>query len=197
MTWYVYVARCNDDSLYCGVARDVLARIAQHDAGKGARYTRGRGPLTVLLVRRCKTHGNALRAEYAFKQLTRVQKERAIAEPSTAGVYWRRWCVVTTTEVPPGIRTVIPPSRCEDPAGASPVSVGAGAPSSRPAAEGETPTAEAGYRKRASQRELISEKQVRGSQLHVKPAASTENNPRAEPTATKASTFSAVIFASE
>src|SRR4028119_1862266 len=67
-----------------------------------------------------------------------------------------------------------PWSRCDDLAGASPVSEAAGAPSSRPAAEGETPTAEAGFRKRASQRELISEKQVRGPQLHVKPAASTE-----------------------
>ena len=66
------------------------------------------------------------------------------------------------------------PSRCDDLAGASPVSESAGAPSSRPAAEGETPTAEAGHRKRASQRELISEEQVRGPQLHVKPAAATE-----------------------
>jgi RNA-directed DNA polymerase len=65
-------------------------------------------------------------------------------------------------------------SCCDDLAGESPVSVSAGAPSSRPAAEGETPTAEAGYRKRASQRELISEEQVRGPQLHVKPAASTD-----------------------
>ena len=65
-------------------------------------------------------------------------------------------------------------SRCDDPAGASPVSVSAEAPSSRPAAEGETPTAEAGFRKRASQHELISEKQARGPQHQVKPAASTE-----------------------
>jgi RNA-directed DNA polymerase len=67
-----------------------------------------------------------------------------------------------------------PASRCDDPAGASPVSVSIGAPSSRPAAEGETPTAEAGYRKRASQQKLISEEQARGPQHEVKPAASTE-----------------------
>src|SRR3954467_6666356 len=42
--WYVYVARCRDDSLYCGIARDVAARIAEHDAGTGARYTRRPGP---------------------------------------------------------------------------------------------------------------------------------------------------------
>src|SRR5882762_7277460 len=67
-----------------------------------------------------------------------------------------------------------PPSRCVDPVGASPASVSVGAPSSRPAAKGETPTAEAGFRKRASQQKLISEKQARGPQHEVKPAASTE-----------------------
>jgi RNA-directed DNA polymerase len=67
-----------------------------------------------------------------------------------------------------------PPSCCDDPTGASPASVSVGAPSSRPAAEGETPTAEAGFRKRASQQKLISEKQARGPQHEVKPAASTE-----------------------
>jgi putative endonuclease len=73
--WFVYVARCSDGSLYCGVARDVAARIAQHDAGKGARYTRGRGPLTTLAVRKCKSHGDALRLEIAVKRLKREDKE--------------------------------------------------------------------------------------------------------------------------
>jgi putative endonuclease len=76
--WYVYVARCADGSLYCGIARDVTARIAEHDAGTGARYTRGRGPLEVLLTRRCATKGRALRIEYAFKQLRREHKERLL-----------------------------------------------------------------------------------------------------------------------
>ena len=81
MSWYVYVARCADGSLYCGIARDVAARIAEHDAGKGAKYTRGRGPLAVVLTRRCRTQGNALRLEYAIKQLTRDQKEALVATP--------------------------------------------------------------------------------------------------------------------
>lgn len=81
MTWYVYVARCADGTLYCGIARDVAARIAAHDAGKGARYTRGRGPLTVVLRRRCRSKGDALRLEYAFKQLTRAEKEAVVARP--------------------------------------------------------------------------------------------------------------------
>ncbi len=74
--WFVYLARCNDGTLYCGVARDVKERIAKHDAGKGARYTRGRGPLTVAAVRRCPSHGDALRLELAVKRLARAEKER-------------------------------------------------------------------------------------------------------------------------
>jgi putative endonuclease len=79
--WYVYVARCADDTLYCGIARDVARRIAAHDAGAGARYTRGRGPLRVELVRRCADHGRALRLERAIKQLARADKEALIAAP--------------------------------------------------------------------------------------------------------------------
>ncbi len=81
MTWFVYLARCADDSLYCGIARDVAARIAQHDAGTGARYTRGRGPLTVVAVRRCRDKGKALRLEYAIKQLSRTAKQALAADP--------------------------------------------------------------------------------------------------------------------
>ena len=73
--WWVYLARCNDGTLYCGVARDVAARLAAHDAGKGARYTRGRGPLVLLAKRRCDSHGDALRLELAVKRLPREVKE--------------------------------------------------------------------------------------------------------------------------
>jgi putative endonuclease len=84
--WFVYVARCADGSLYTGIARDVARRIAQHDAGKGARYTRGRGPLAVCAVRRCKTHGDALRLELAIKRLPRPDKER-LADPKRLGAF--------------------------------------------------------------------------------------------------------------
>jgi putative endonuclease len=82
VVWYVYLARCCDGTLYCGIARDVPARIAEHDAGTGARYTRGRGPLHLVLVRRCLDKGRALRLEYAIKQLTRARKEALIARPA-------------------------------------------------------------------------------------------------------------------
>jgi putative endonuclease len=80
--WFVYVARCRDGTLYCGIARDVPARIAAHDAGTGARYTRGRGPLRLVLVRRCADKGRALRLEHAFKQLSRARKEALLARPA-------------------------------------------------------------------------------------------------------------------
>jgi putative endonuclease len=73
--WFVYVARCSDGSLYTGIARDVAERIAAHDAGKGAKYTRGRGPLEVCAVRRCGSKGEALRLEMAVKALPRAAKE--------------------------------------------------------------------------------------------------------------------------
>jgi putative endonuclease len=90
VSWYVYVARCADRSLYCGIARDVVARIASHDAGTGAKYTRGRGPLVVVLTRQCRTQGKALRIEYAFKQLARPDKEALVREPERFAALARR-----------------------------------------------------------------------------------------------------------
>ena len=95
MSWSVYLARCADASLYCGIARDVGARIAAHDAGTGARYTRGRGPLTVVAVRRCRDKGVALSIEHAVKQLPRAHKLALAAAPGglaaiAPGVYRRR-----------------------------------------------------------------------------------------------------------
>jgi putative endonuclease len=79
--WFVYVALCADGTLYVGIARNVIARIALHDAGRGARYTRGRGPLQTLAARRCKSMGDALRLEIALKRLTRHQKLAITASP--------------------------------------------------------------------------------------------------------------------
>ncbi len=89
--WFVYVARCADGSLYTGIARDVKARIAAHDAGKGARYTRGRGPLTLCATHRCRSKGDALRVEHAMKRLPRAGKERVLRDRSF-GAFARRAC---------------------------------------------------------------------------------------------------------
>ena len=82
MPWFVYLARCADDSLYCGITNDLVARLAAHNAGKGARYTRSRTPLELVLVRRCATRRRALQLEYRVKQLTRAQKQLLIATPA-------------------------------------------------------------------------------------------------------------------
>jgi putative endonuclease len=87
--WFVYIARCADASLYTGIARDVAARVALHDAGKGARYTRGRGPLAVCAKRRCTSKSDALRLELAIKSLTRDEKERLIAKKHRLSAFAR------------------------------------------------------------------------------------------------------------
>jgi len=88
--WHVYLARCADNTLYCGIAVDVAARIAAHDAGKGARYTRGRGPLTVIATRRCRDQGFALRLERAVKALSRADKLLLAANPASLGLLARK-----------------------------------------------------------------------------------------------------------
>jgi len=82
VSWFVYVARCADDTLYCGVTNDLEARLAAHNAGKGARYTRTRTPIEFVVVRRCTTKGRALQLEYRVKQLTRTQKQELVAAPT-------------------------------------------------------------------------------------------------------------------
>jgi len=73
-TWFVYVVRCRDGTLYTGVSRDVAARVAKHNLGKGARYTRGRAPVALLHTERKSSHGAALRREAAIKALARDEK---------------------------------------------------------------------------------------------------------------------------
>jgi putative endonuclease len=76
---YVYIVRCRDGTLYIGTARDIAKRLALHDAGKGAKYTRSRGPLQLLWQEGPMTVSRSLRREYQLKQLTRALKEALIA----------------------------------------------------------------------------------------------------------------------
>ena len=73
--WYVYLARCGDGSLYTGIARNVERRLAEHASGKGARYTRGRGPISLFASRACNSRSTALRLELLVKSLPRPSKE--------------------------------------------------------------------------------------------------------------------------
>jgi len=74
MTWWVYLLRCSDGTLYCGIALDVAARLKQHEEGKGAKYTRGRGPLELVYREACASKPAALRRERAIKRLPRARK---------------------------------------------------------------------------------------------------------------------------
>ena len=78
-TWYLYVVLCSDETLYTGITVDVLRRLKQHNAGTGARYTSTRGPVTLLAYWGCAGQGDALRAERAFKALSRARKLRLVA----------------------------------------------------------------------------------------------------------------------
>jgi predicted GIY-YIG superfamily endonuclease len=74
VTWWVYLLRCGDGTLYCGIALDVEARMKQHQDGKGAKYTRGRGPLELVYQEVHATKAAALRRERAIKALSRARK---------------------------------------------------------------------------------------------------------------------------
>lgn len=78
MAWFVYILRCGDDTLYTGVTDDVQKRFAAHAAGKGAKYTRGRGPLTLVYTEEVPDKSAALKREIAIKRLTRAEKLKLI-----------------------------------------------------------------------------------------------------------------------
>ncbi|KAB7704323.1 GIY-YIG nuclease family protein [Bacillus aerolatus] len=71
---FFYVLECKDQSLYGGYTTDLEKRIKAHNSGKGAKYTRGRGPVRLIHSELFNTVTEAMQAEYAFKQLTRKQK---------------------------------------------------------------------------------------------------------------------------
>lgn len=72
--WFVYLLRCGDGSLYCGITDDVSRRLEAHAAGKGAKYTRGRGPLEMVYREECESYSAALKREAAIKKLKRPEK---------------------------------------------------------------------------------------------------------------------------
>ena len=80
MSWFVYMLRCGDGTLYTGVTDDVPRRLAVHRAGKGAKYTRGRGPLELVYQEAVPDKSAALKREIAVKRLTRQEKERLIED---------------------------------------------------------------------------------------------------------------------
>jgi len=77
-TWKLYILRCGDGTLYTGITTDVEKRLEAHRTGKGAKYTRGRGPLELVYSEDCGDHSAALKRELEVKKLTREEKETLI-----------------------------------------------------------------------------------------------------------------------
>lgn len=76
--WCVYLVRCSDFSLYCGIAKDINDRIRQHNLGKGAKYTRCRLPVQLVYLEKVKDRSSALKREFQIKQFSRCEKLRLI-----------------------------------------------------------------------------------------------------------------------
>lgn len=79
MAWWVYLLRCADGTLYTGMTSDVSRRVAEHNRGKGAKYTCSRRPVAVVYQEPCDSRGAALRREAAIKRFTRREKLALIA----------------------------------------------------------------------------------------------------------------------
>jgi putative endonuclease len=84
MSWCCYLLRCADDTLYCGITNDLEKRLVAHNAGEGAKYTRGRGPLVLLYRESCADKSAALKRELQIKRLSRMEKLALCGESMTA-----------------------------------------------------------------------------------------------------------------
>lgn len=82
-TWFVYIVRCADDTLYTGIARDVDRRVGEHNNNPltAAKYTRARRPVSLVYQEACDSRSQASKREHQIKQLSRVQKQQLIMSP--------------------------------------------------------------------------------------------------------------------
>ena len=79
--WTIYIVRCSDDSLYTGIAKDAVKRVGEHNSSDllAANYTRGRRPVVLVHQETAETRSDALKREYAIKQMTKEEKEEMIS----------------------------------------------------------------------------------------------------------------------
>lgn len=83
--YFVYILKCKNGALYTGYTNNLLKRIEMHSNGRGAKYLKGKGPLTLVSARLFAYYKNALNAERAIKKLPRVKKEAFIKKfPATS-----------------------------------------------------------------------------------------------------------------
>ncbi len=74
-SYYVYVLKCIDNTYYVGITNDLNARIKKHNEGKGAKYTKGRGPVELHYFEQCANRSEASKREYRLKRLTHQEKK--------------------------------------------------------------------------------------------------------------------------
>lgn len=77
--YFTYIVRCKNGILYTGYTNDLAKRIAQHNENKGAKFTRGRGPVTLVYFEEFSTRGEAMAREIQIKRLTKPEKEKLIS----------------------------------------------------------------------------------------------------------------------
>lgn len=77
--WVVYILECGDNTLYTGITNDLERRLKQHNTGKGARYTRGRGPLVLRALFHFENRSEATKEEFRIKHLSRESKFELIS----------------------------------------------------------------------------------------------------------------------
>ncbi len=90
MIHYVYILECGDKSLYTGYTNDLDRRLKMHQKNKGAKYTRGRGPFKIVHVEEFQDKSEAMKREYAIKQLTKRQKMLLIQKEKGSEVIDRK-----------------------------------------------------------------------------------------------------------
>ena len=78
--WIVYLVRCYDNSLYCGISNDFGRRLVEHNSGKGAKYTKSRGPVELVGISPDMTKSEALKLEYSIKQVPADKKISKLAK---------------------------------------------------------------------------------------------------------------------
>jgi putative endonuclease len=83
---YVYILECNDGTLYTGYTNNVQKRLQVHSSGKGAKYTRGRLPVTLIYEKQCANKSEALKEEYKIKRLSKQQKMTLVKMRDAKGV---------------------------------------------------------------------------------------------------------------
>ena len=78
MDWIVYILKCSDGSLYTGITNNLERRFLEHSLGKGAKYTKGRGPLKLVYREICRDRSESLKRELQIKSMSRQKKHELL-----------------------------------------------------------------------------------------------------------------------